>query len=110
MAVRREAQATPAPISTLQSSKLQQGSSPHLPAPGKIPVRAFPAASDPAPSDAIDDRDSYAVTALAEIVDRSLHATAARFTLGLSPAALAYACSAPRTTRSAATLRSRRAR
>lgn len=36
-------------------------------------------------------RDSYAVTAFAEIVDRSLHATAARFTMGLSPAALAEA-------------------
>jgi polyhydroxyalkanoate synthase len=36
-----------------------------------------------------DPRDSYAVTAFADIVDRSLHATAARFTMGLSPAALA---------------------
>src|SRR5674476_534651 len=41
-----------------------------------------------------DPRDSYAVTAFADIVDRSLHATAARFTMGLSPAALAesYLC------------------
>jgi polyhydroxyalkanoate synthase len=37
------------------------------------------------------ERDSYAVTALADIMDRSLHATAARFTVGLSPAALAHA-------------------
>jgi polyhydroxyalkanoate synthase len=37
----------------------------------------------------IADRDSYSVTALADIIDRSLHAAAARFTLGLSPAALA---------------------
>jgi polyhydroxyalkanoate synthase len=37
------------------------------------------------------DRDSYAVTALADIVDRSLNASAARFTAGLSPAALAEA-------------------
>jgi len=36
-------------------------------------------------------RDSYAVTAIADITDRSLHATAARFTAGLSPAALAHA-------------------
>ena len=46
------------------------------------------------PSSAADDgdgRDSYAVTAFADIVDRSLHATAARFTAGLSPAALAKA-------------------
>jgi polyhydroxyalkanoate synthase subunit PhaC len=38
-----------------------------------------------------DSRDSYAVTAFADIVDRSLHAAAARFTMGLSPAALAEA-------------------
>ena len=37
------------------------------------------------------DRDSFAVTALADITDRSLHATVARFTGGLSPAALAVA-------------------
>ena len=37
------------------------------------------------------DRDSYAVTAIADITDRSLHAAVARFTAGLSPAALAHA-------------------
>ncbi len=37
------------------------------------------------------ERDSYAVTALADIADRSLHAIIARYTLGLSPAALAAA-------------------
>jgi len=37
------------------------------------------------------ERDSYAVTALADIVDRSAHAAVARFTAGLSPAALAEA-------------------
>jgi polyhydroxyalkanoate synthase len=37
------------------------------------------------------DRDSYAVTAVGDIVDRSLNAAAARFTTGLSPAALAEA-------------------
>ncbi len=36
-------------------------------------------------------RDSYAVTALADIIDRSAHAAAARFTFGLSPAAVAAA-------------------
>ena len=46
-----------------------------------------PALSSPAPS----ARDSYVVTALADITDRSLHAALARFTLGLSPAALAAA-------------------
>jgi polyhydroxyalkanoate synthase len=39
-----------------------------------------------------DCRDPYAVTAVADIVDRSLHAAMARFTAGLSPAALAHAC------------------
>ena len=38
-----------------------------------------------------DDSDSYSATALADVVDRSLHATVARFTGGLSPAALAEA-------------------
>jgi polyhydroxyalkanoate synthase len=37
------------------------------------------------------ERDSYTVTALADITDRSLHAAAARFTMGLSPAALIHA-------------------
>jgi poly[(R)-3-hydroxyalkanoate] polymerase subunit PhaC len=37
------------------------------------------------------DRDSYSVTALADITDRSLHAALARFTGGLSPAAVGSA-------------------
>ena len=37
------------------------------------------------------ERDSYGSTAFSEIVDRSLHALAARFTAGLSPSALAGA-------------------
>ena len=44
----------------------------------------------PVPASA-DDRDSYAVTALADVSDRSLHAVMARFTAGLSPAAMAHA-------------------
>ena len=36
-------------------------------------------------------RDSYTVTAIADITDRSLHAAMARFTAGVSPAALAHA-------------------
>ncbi|MBL6653815.1 MAG: polyhydroxyalkanoic acid synthase, partial [Reyranella sp.] len=36
-------------------------------------------------------RDSYVVTALADVTDRALHAALARFTMGLSPAALAAA-------------------
>jgi polyhydroxyalkanoate synthase len=37
------------------------------------------------------DRDSYASTALAEIIDRAAHAATARFTAGLSPMAIAGA-------------------
>ncbi len=37
------------------------------------------------------DRNSFAVTAFADLTDRSLHAAVARFTAGLSPAALAQA-------------------
>ena len=43
------------------------------------------------PSRGEDDRDSYSVTALADVTDRSLHAAVARFTGGLSPAAIAAA-------------------
>src|SRR5512135_612106 len=45
-------------------------------------VAAPPPATPPEPSFV---RDSYASTALAEIIDRSVHATTARFTAGLSP-------------------------
>jgi len=38
-----------------------------------------------------EDRDSYSVTALADITDRALHAATARFTAGVSPAAVAEA-------------------
>ena len=37
-------------------------------------------------------QDSYGATALGDVVDRSIHAAMARFTSGLSPAALAAAC------------------
>ena len=37
------------------------------------------------------ERDSYASTAFQEILDKAVHATAARFTAGLSPGALAAA-------------------
>ena len=39
----------------------------------------------------LEERDSYSVTALADVTDRSLHAAVARFTGGLSPASLANA-------------------
>jgi polyhydroxyalkanoate synthase subunit PhaC len=38
-----------------------------------------------------DERDSYSVTALADVADRTLHAAIARMTGGLSPAALTQA-------------------
>ena len=57
----------------------------------KAALRLVPKSGAIAPHEEIDGRDSYAVTAVADIVDRSLHATIARFTLGLSPAALAKA-------------------
>ncbi len=63
----------------------------------KVPARvteaghAAPTAAARTPTEAAAERDSYAVTAFAEISDRSLHALAARFTMGLSPAALAHA-------------------
>jgi polyhydroxyalkanoate synthase len=48
---------------------------------------------EPSSAQSISDaeRDSYAVTAIADITDRSLHAAAARFTFGISPAAVAQA-------------------
>ncbi len=45
----------------------------------------------PVPRHPADQQDSYASTALGDVIDRSLHATMARFTMGLSPAALAAA-------------------
>jgi poly[(R)-3-hydroxyalkanoate] polymerase subunit PhaC len=58
------------------------------------PLQAAPPAAEPV-SESVPlpegQRDSYAVTALADIVDRSTHASIARFTAGLSPAALAEA-------------------
>jgi poly[(R)-3-hydroxyalkanoate] polymerase subunit PhaC len=57
-------------------------------------ARAFsspPIAPDQTSAMEREDRDSYSVTALADITDRSLHAALARFTGGLSPAALGSA-------------------
>ena len=47
-------------------------------------ARVDPKANGKAPTKTVDgrgSRDSYAVTAVVEIIDRSLHATAARFTI-----------------------------
>jgi polyhydroxyalkanoate synthase len=51
--------------------------------------RKAPLPTAPLPSPVASERDSYASTALGEVVDRSVHAALARYTLGLSPAALA---------------------
>ena len=52
-----------------------------------VAPHAMPSTAAPQPT----TRDSYAVTAVADITDRSLHAAMARFTAGVSPAALAHA-------------------
>jgi polyhydroxyalkanoate synthase len=68
-----------------------------LPSPALAPsddetmARVDPDANGNAAAETVDGRDSYAVTAFGDIVDRSLHAAVARFTFGLSPAALAKA-------------------
>jgi polyhydroxyalkanoate synthase len=63
------------------------------PAPAKSGLVARPEAGPAAPQRLPRpfERDSYASTALQDIVDRSVHAVAARFTGGLSPSALAGA-------------------
>ena len=57
---------------------------------GKAALRLVPKTAI-APAVDGEGRDSYAVTAIADIIDRSLHATTARLTFGLSPAALSKA-------------------
>ena len=54
-----------------------------IPLPGRPRRIASPVPASPAEPSFV--RDSYASTALAEIIDRSVHATTARFTAGLSP-------------------------
>ena len=46
---------------------------------------------DPPPAAGSHGHDSYVVTALSDVADRALHAALARFTLGLSPAAITAA-------------------
>jgi polyhydroxyalkanoate synthase subunit PhaC len=67
---------------------VEQGAAQELIAPGLPQIAA---AAPAAPAIEPDERDSYSVTAIADVSDRSLHAAAARFTGGLSPAALAQA-------------------
>src|SRR5450830_1056616 len=78
------------PTTTLTRADARASSEPASVGNG-MAARVVPKPNGKAPAETVDGRDSYAVTAFAEIVDRSLHATAARFTFGLSPAALAEA-------------------
>ena len=77
--------ATPNPVKV--SAKRGPGAlAPQKQAPGADPrLRPAPVADHPF------ERDSYASTALQEILDKSMHAIAARFTAGLSPGALTAA-------------------
>ncbi len=61
--------------------------------PPRLPMRVGQNATIGTHSERREDRDSYSVTAFADITDRSLHAATARFTAGVSPAALAQAYS-----------------
>jgi len=61
------------------------------PLPLSLPMQTSERAPDGAGAGLREERDSYSVTALADITDRSLHAATARFTSGVSPAALAEA-------------------
>ena len=61
--------------------------------PRRLPMRVGQNATIGMHSGRREDRDSYSVTAFADITDRSLHAATARFTAGVSPAALAQAYS-----------------
>jgi polyhydroxyalkanoate synthase subunit PhaC len=84
IASRRITHATPASTrpAVSESPKIEEVGAPR-------PAELAPCA--PSPETETMDRDSYAVTAVADITDRSLHAAVARFTAGLSPAALAHA-------------------
>ena len=64
---------------------------PMTPLPSGLPTRSILSAMTGVRSSQMEDRDSYTVTALADIIDRALHAATARFTAGISPAALAEA-------------------
>ena len=73
------------PLTKALPTELTPAAAPNLPAHGDRSVEAY--------SRRRDDHDSYSVTAFADLTDRSLHAATARFTAGVSPAALAEAYS-----------------
>ena len=61
------------------------------PQPPGLPMRLNQSAAVGVRTSRKEDRDSYSVTALADMSDRALHASLARFTAGVSPAALVEA-------------------
>jgi Poly-beta-hydroxybutyrate polymerase N terminal len=77
------AQAQAEALATQESQRATTAARAHLAA--DVSRNRLPSATVPT------ERDSYVVTAFADVLDRSLHAAAARFTAGLSPAALAHA-------------------
>ena len=72
-------------LTKVPSTELAPTATPKLPAPASRSVEVHASRRE--------DRDSYSVTAFADITDRSLHAATARLTAGVSPAALAQAYS-----------------
>ena len=72
-------------LTKVPSTELAPTAAPKLPAPASRSVEVHASRRE--------DRDSYSVTAFADITDRSLHAATARLTAGVSPAALAQAYS-----------------
>ena len=61
----------------------RDGASPHPPAPATVQRAAFHSATP--------NRETEDLTGLTDLLDRSIHAAVARFTGGLSPAALTEA-------------------
>jgi polyhydroxyalkanoate synthase subunit PhaC len=84
---------TVAPQQSRELIALEGGASHATPAaaPQNMPIPASAATWLRSRPSQQQDRDSYSVTALADITDRALHAATARFTAGVSPAALAEA-------------------
>jgi polyhydroxyalkanoate synthase len=91
MAASRATETAASAMPAIDDVRTRSGTvSKRLPAAVESSSNAFASTQGTSPS-RTDDRDSYAVTALADITERSLHAAAARFTAGLSPATLAQA-------------------
>ena len=76
----------PRALATLASHSEHHHPGVQAPAMAALP---FEACGDGFPRE--NERDPYAMTAIADITDRSLHAAAAHFTGGLSPSSLAHA-------------------